>query len=176
MPANDYVFLTRWRVEGKAEEAFDILNDVPGYLRWWPEVYLAVENLALGDRDGIGKTYALLTRGKLPYRLRWNARITDKRRPSSFSIEASGDFVGLGVWSLVEHSQHLDIEFDWRLRAEKPLLSTFPSFLDLFFAGIIAGRWPVEKTAFGENLSAEDHCPAGGLSMPELFSGLFSDA
>jgi hypothetical protein len=128
MPANDYVFLTRWRVEGKAEEAFDILNDVPGYLRWWPEVYLAVENLALGDRDGIGKTHALLTRRKLPYRLRWNARIIDKRRPSSFSIEASGDFVGRGVWSLVEHSQHLDIEFDWRLRAEKPLLR-YLSFL-----------------------------------------------
>ena len=64
MAANDYVFLTRWRVEGKAEEAFDILNDVPGYLRWWPEVYLGVANLALGDRDGVGKTYALLTRGK----------------------------------------------------------------------------------------------------------------
>ena len=62
-------------LKGKPKEAFDILNDVPGYLRWWPEVYLGVENPALGDRDGVGKTYALLTRGKLPYRLRWHARI-----------------------------------------------------------------------------------------------------
>ncbi len=84
--------------------------------------------------------------------------------------------MGLGVWSLVEHSQHLDIAFDWRRRAEKPLLRYLSFLLRPFFAGIIAGRSPVEKTAFGENLSAEDHCPAGGLSMPELFSGLFSDA
>ena len=133
MAANDYVFLTRWRVEGQAAEAFDISNDVPGYLRWSPEVYLGVENLALGDRDGVGKTYALLTRGKLPYRLRWHARIIDKQRPSSLSIEASGDFVGRGVWSLVEHPQHLDIEFDWRLRAEKPLLKDLSFLFKPFF-------------------------------------------
>jgi hypothetical protein len=84
-------------LKGKPKRLSISLDDVPAYLRWWPEVYVPVDNLALGERDGIGETYAFLTRGKLSYRLRWNARITDKRRPSSFSIEASGDFVGRAV-------------------------------------------------------------------------------
>jgi hypothetical protein len=68
MPSNDYAFLTRWQVEGKAEEAYEILTDLPGYLRWWHEVYLAVEKIAPAARDGLGETHRLLTRGKLPYR------------------------------------------------------------------------------------------------------------
>jgi hypothetical protein len=70
LPANDYIFLTRWQAEGEAEEVYEILTDVPGYLRWWPQVYLAVQPLARAGKDGIGQSYRLLTRGKLPYRLR----------------------------------------------------------------------------------------------------------
>jgi Polyketide cyclase / dehydrase and lipid transport len=126
--ANDYIFLTRWEVQGKADEAYEILIDVPGYLRWWPEVYLAVRPLAPAGKDGIGQNYRLLTRGKLPYRLRWDARIIETRRPGSFTIEATGDFVGRGVWTFEEHGSDLKILFDWRLRAEKPLLKSL-SFL-----------------------------------------------
>jgi hypothetical protein len=128
MPANDYIFRTHWKVNARAGEAFDILNDVQSYLFWWPEVYLAVERIALAGDDGLGETFRLLTRGKLPYRLRWDARVIEKRRPSGFAIEASGDFVGRGIWSLEEQAEHLDIAFDWRLRAEKPLLK-YLSFL-----------------------------------------------
>jgi hypothetical protein len=69
LPANDYIFLTHWQAQGKPEEVYEILIDVPGYLRWWPEVYLAVQPLAPAGKDGIGQSYRLLTRGKLPYRL-----------------------------------------------------------------------------------------------------------
>jgi hypothetical protein len=47
MPSNDYAFLTRWQVEGKAEEAYEILTDLPGYLRRWHEVYLVWRKLHL---------------------------------------------------------------------------------------------------------------------------------
>ena len=128
MQANDYVFLTHWRVKGTAEDAYEILTDVPGYLRWWPEVYLAVTPLTPAEKDGLGQSYRLLTRGKLPYRLRWDARIVQTRRPHGFTIEASGDFVGRGIWTLTERPNDLKISFDWRLRAEKALLR-YPSFL-----------------------------------------------
>ena len=70
-----------------------------------------------------------MTRGKLPYRLRWDARIVETRRPNGFTIEATGDFVGRGVWSFNEHGEDLEIVFDWRLRAEKPMLKV--AFLSL---------------------------------------------
>jgi len=62
MQSNDYVFLTLWQVEGKADEAYEILTDVPGYLRWWPEVYLAVERITPAAQDGLGETHRLLLR------------------------------------------------------------------------------------------------------------------
>jgi hypothetical protein len=69
-----------------------------------------------------------LTRGKLPYKLRWQAEIIEADRPISFVIRAIGDFDGRGVWSLQQQGNDVAIAFDWRLRAEKPLLR-YLSFL-----------------------------------------------
>jgi polyketide cyclase/dehydrase/lipid transport protein len=157
--ANDYVFLTHWRVKGRAEEAYEILMDVSGYLRWWPDVYLAVTPLAPGGKDGFGQSYRLLTRGKLPYRLRWDARIIQTRHPHGFTIEATGDFVGRGIWTFTERPNDLKISFDWRLRAEKPLLRYLSFFLKPLF------RWNhIWAMARGEeglrrelSLREEDH-------------------
>ena len=35
---------------------------------------------------------------------------------------AEGDFVGTGVWTLVQHGEVVDVQYDWRIRADKPLL------------------------------------------------------
>ena len=143
MQANDYVFLTNWQAKGKAAEAYEILTDVPGYLRWWSEVYLAVDPLAPAGKDGLGQSYRLLTRGKLPYRLRWDARIVETRRPNGFTIEATGDFIGRGTWSFNEHGEDLEIVFDWRLRAEKPLLKSLSFLLKPLFRR--NHRWAMER-------------------------------
>lgn len=58
MQANDYIFVTYWRVKGKADEAYEILTDIPGYLRWWQEVYLAVQPLATRRQ---GRTWPVLS-------------------------------------------------------------------------------------------------------------------
>ena len=102
------VFLTNWRIKGSAEEVYTILTDIPAYLRWWPEVYLAATPLTPG-KGWIGQSYRLLTRGKLPYRLRWDAWIVETRRPYGFTVEAAGDFVGRGVWTFTEHANDLKI-------------------------------------------------------------------
>ena len=43
-------------------------------------------------------------------------------------MTASGDFVGRGIWSIVPDGDFVDISFDWKLSAEKPLLR-YLSFL-----------------------------------------------
>ena len=159
MPANDYVFLTHWQVKGKAEDAYDILIDVPGYRRWWPDIYLEVAPLAPGGKDGLGQSSRLLTQGKLPYRLRWDARIVQTRRPHGFTIEATGDFVGRGIWTFTERANDLKISFDWRLRAEKPLLR----YLSFLFKPLFRWnhRWAMargEEGLRGElSLKAQNH-------------------
>ena len=43
---NSYHFVTRWQVEGTCGEVADILGDPIGLARWWPSVYLDVQELA----------------------------------------------------------------------------------------------------------------------------------
>jgi hypothetical protein len=58
-PANDYHFITEWRVEGSVNEEADILNKGEELPRWWPSVYLDVEVLEPGDEHGVGKVVSL---------------------------------------------------------------------------------------------------------------------
>lgn len=122
MAVADYHFVTRWSFEATAAEISDILSDIDSLSRWWPTVYLEVKTVAPGDERGIGRRVDLLTKGRLPYRLRWQFTVVESNPPHGFTIEAVGDFVGRGVWTLTESAGRTDVEFDWRIRAEKPLL------------------------------------------------------
>ena len=122
MAANDYEFLTTWRVPGTCEQVYDVLVEGIDYPRWWPQVYLDVVETDAGGPYGLGKSGTLHTRGWLPYTLRWESRVIEVRHPAGFTIEARGDFVGRGVWQFRQKGNEVEIQFDWRIRAEKPLL------------------------------------------------------
>src|SRR5262245_36249540 len=100
MPANDYRFVTRWRLPGTVEQISDILGDTDTLIRVWPSLYSKATVLDPGDENGIGKVLRVETKGHLPYTLRWSFRVTESRHPYGYSIEAWGDMVGSGVWTL----------------------------------------------------------------------------
>ncbi len=120
--ANDYHFVTTWVVESTCEEVSAVLGHPSDLPRWWPTVYLNVEQLRAPDASGLHGRVRLLTRGKLPYTLRWEFEVVESRFPYGFTIDASGDFEGRGVWTFAPRGSAVDITFDWRIRAEKPLL------------------------------------------------------
>jgi hypothetical protein len=143
MPVNDYHFITRWRVEGTIEEVSDVLDNVADLPRWWPSVYLEVEVLEPGDERGIGKLVSLYTKGWLPYTLRWRFRVTDSRYPHGSTIQALGDFEGRGIWTFEQDGPFVNITYDWKIRATKPLLSA----LSFLFKPIFAAnhRWAMSR-------------------------------
>lgn len=134
MVRNDYHFITRWRVESTLEEISAIIGNADDLPRWWPAVYLEVRELAPGGPAGVGKVIDLFTKGWLPYTLRWQFRVTESRVPFGFTLEAQGDFVGRGVWSFAQHGHFIDITYDWRISAEKPLLRRLSFLLKPIFA------------------------------------------
>jgi hypothetical protein len=125
---NAYHFVSRWRAGGTCGEVADILGDPLALPRWWPSVYLRVDELSPPRRDGLGRRVRLHTRGWLPYTLTWEFEVVESSYPHGFTIAASGDFVGRGVWTLAQDGAYVDITYDWRLSAEKPLLKRL-SFL-----------------------------------------------
>jgi hypothetical protein len=42
-------------------------------------------------------------------------------RPGRRVLEASGDLVGRGVWTLVQDGRFVDLTYAWQVRAERPL-------------------------------------------------------
>ena len=107
---------------------YAILSQPLEYPRWWPSVYLTVQESKKGDASGKGREFHLQTKGWLPYTLEWDAKTVDTREPFHIVMTASGDFVGRGIWSIVPDGDWVDISFDWKLSAEKSLLR-YLSFL-----------------------------------------------
>ena len=133
MANNEYSFTTEWRFQARAEEVTAILGDGASLSRWWPSVYLAVQELEPGDERGIGKLVDLHTKGWLPYTLRWRLKVVEIR-DDGFTIEASGDFDGRGDWYFTQQGPETIVRYDWNIRAEKPLLRYLSPVLKPIFA------------------------------------------
>ena len=100
MASNEYHIITEWHVRGTIEEVADILSQATDLARWWPSVYLDVQQMEPGDENGLGKVVRLYTKGWLPYTLHWTFRVTESSYPHGFALEAWGDLVGRGIWKL----------------------------------------------------------------------------
>ena len=128
MASHEYVFVDRWRVRGTVEEVARILSDGPDLARWWPSTYLEVHALTPGDERGVGATGVVHAKGWLPYHIRFNYRVVESNLPYGFTIEAEGDLTGRGVWTFEQDGDWVNVTYDWRIRADKPLVRAL-SFL-----------------------------------------------
>ena len=138
-----FTLATRWLVAASIEEVAAILAEPERLPDWWPAVYLSVEITAPGDAGGLGRTVAFHTRGWLPYTLRWRARVVEDRRPHGWTIEATGDLAGRGVWSLAQQGDLAAIDYDWRIDVEKPLLKPLTPVLKPVYAA--NHRWAMAR-------------------------------
>ena len=122
LPDNTYHFITTWRIPGTVEEITAVLGNATDLARWWPSVYLAVTELAAGEPGtGLGRRIGLYTKGWLPYTLRWQFVVTEVH-PAGFTLQATGDFVGRGIWTFTQAGPDVLVQYDWKVLADKPLL------------------------------------------------------
>jgi uncharacterized protein YndB with AHSA1/START domain len=166
--SNDYEFVTHWRIEGTVEEVFDVLDDPAQLARWWPAVYLETELLESGDERHVGRVVRMFSKGWLPYTIRWQLTVTASQRPDGFSIAAAGDFDGTGVWTFRQDGSFVDVTFDWRIKAENPLLRYLSPVMKPIFAA--NHRWAMARGEESLNLelarrrattpAERDHVPA----------------
>ena len=162
---NDYHFVTHWRVEGSAEEVFDLISQPAHYLRWWPSVYLKVVELDPGREDGLGRRFRFHAKGWLPYTLDWESCAIESKPPNRLAIRATGDFNGRGIWTIRHDGGFTDVEFDWKLTAEKPLLR----YLSFLFKPVFSANhhWAMRRGFEGLQaelkLRRDSHEPVTGL-------------
>lgn len=129
-----YTFVTHWRFEASAEEVYNIIDNGPDFVRWWPAVWLRIETVEPGDENGIGKLTDVLSKGWLPYLLRWQARADEKVPHSRIALSATGDFEGNGLWTFREEGSHCEVQYDWEIIANKAVLRYLSFLLKPLFA------------------------------------------
>lgn len=135
-----YVFVTVWRVPARPSEVVAVLADVGSLPRWWPSVYLAVHPLpAVGDRRSV----EMVTKGWLPYTLRWTSTVDGPLGEDGFSVTATGDLAGAGRWSFVVDGPDTVITYEWAVTATKPLLRRLEWLLRPAFAA--NHRWAMAR-------------------------------
>lgn len=172
---NDYHFITHWRVKSQVEEVAQILQDAPDLARWWPSVYLQVVELESGDAQGVGKVVSLYTKGWLPYTLRWKFRVSQVDWPHSFTLQAWGDFNGRGIWTFVQDGEWVNIRYDWKVQAEKPLLRRLSFLLKPLFSA--NHRWAMQRGLVSLELElrrrqAENDAQREAVPLPSGPTGL----
>lgn len=133
MPDNAYHFVDRWRVEGDVKEVADILEDALALPRWWGSVYFDVKEIEPGEAHGIGKLISLRAGGWLPYTLRINFRTVASNYPHGFTMDATGDLEGKGIWTFEQDGDFVNVTYDWTIKANKPIIERFSFLLKPIF-------------------------------------------
>ncbi len=134
MPSNEFCIVTRWRLQAGISEIAAILSEPREFPRWWGRVYLDVQELSPGDADGVGARIAVHSKGWLPYHLHWQGTLVENRQPHGWTIAATGDLTGRGVWRLTQQGDWAEVLFDWRVLADRPLFRLLAPVLAPVFA------------------------------------------
>jgi hypothetical protein len=133
MADNDYHFVDRWRVEGDIKEVADILEDALSLPRWWGSVYFEVKEIEAGEKQGVGKLIGLRAGGWLPYTLRINFRTVAANYPHGFTMDATGDLEGKGIWTFEQDGRFVNVTYDWTIKANKPIVQKLSFLLKPIF-------------------------------------------
>jgi len=129
MASNEISITAHWTVPGTPSEVYEVLLDTEHYVDWWPEVFKSVTVVHQGSPEGGGKIANVQTKGVLPYHLNWRITVVEPTAPAGFTVKASGDLVGQGIWFLRAEADQTAVQYDWTVRVEKPIVRTLAPVL-----------------------------------------------
>ena len=127
---NEYRFVDRWLVRAHVEAAYDVIGDTVGPPR-------------------PGRHMRIVSRGFLPYLLRWEAEIVEADAPRQFAFVMKGDFVGSGSWTFDAGDAGTFTVFGFRPRVEKPGVKQLSPILKPLFRW--NHRWAMQRGERGVN-------------------------
>ncbi len=115
----DYSFVTVWRLDAPIDQVYELIRDSLRWPTWWPAVSRVEERVPGDPTTGIGNVRRYTFKGKLPYRLAFDLRVTERTPPRILAGEASGELAGTGVWALREADGVTLARYDWNVRTTR---------------------------------------------------------
>jgi hypothetical protein len=124
-----YSFVTTWRVPAPAEKVWDALQCLS---QWWPG--MATSANLQPECPGVGARYERVTRGKLPYSLRYTVTVTRFDPPRESAYDSEGDLVGKGSYVLTQKGADTEIVFTWDVATQGFWMNLLAPLLKPLFA------------------------------------------
>jgi len=127
-----YRFVDEWHVPASPEWVYGLLSCPREYSEWWGDAFLQGEGNP--GPAAPGKRARLLTRGRLPYRLRWELVCVEAVAPARLVSRIEGDFVGEGVWSISPAGDGTRALLEWNVEVRKGVVRRLTPLLRPLFA------------------------------------------
>jgi Polyketide cyclase / dehydrase and lipid transport len=127
--ASAYHFEDHWKIWHPIDAVWDVLATPINFPDWWQGVYLQATALDSAERH-----VAVLTKGWLPYKLRWKIETIRMEKPNLIEFRASGDFsTDSSKWLLRAEGSATLITLDWNPKVEKPIVKLLSPVLKPVF-------------------------------------------
>lgn len=123
----NYRFVTTWQIEAPLQAVCDAICAPQGWPAWWRNVE-QVEEIAPGDTRGIGGVRRYTWRGRLPYRLTFDIRVTRHEPLAVVEGIATGDVEGRGCWSFASEGAITSVRYEWQVRTTRPWMNALAMF------------------------------------------------
>jgi Polyketide cyclase / dehydrase and lipid transport len=114
----EYKFVTYWQFDAPIENVWDAIAKPEAWPTWWSCVK-KVELLREGDKDGVGSERRFLWKGKLPYELDFEMKVTRVERPYKMEGIATGELAGSGIWTLEQQNGHTAVRYEWNVQTTR---------------------------------------------------------
>ncbi|BAO91713.1 SRPBCC family protein [Caballeronia cordobensis] len=114
MRASEYLFVTVWKIEAPLQQVWNAIHDPAAWPQWWTCVERVTE-VESGAPDGVGALHRYTWKGRLPYRVRFDMRVTRVEPLALLEGTASGDVEGFGRWRFASSGGVAIVRYEWRV-------------------------------------------------------------
>jgi hypothetical protein len=125
---NQYALVSHWHLAAPIDAAWDAINAVEEWPRWWRYVNSVVE-LKKGDAKGVGAVRRFTWTSRLPYALTFEMRASVVERPTFMEGVASGELSGRGRWYLEPDGGTTRVRYEWTVETTKSWMNLLAPLL-----------------------------------------------
>ncbi|ACC74388.1 SRPBCC family protein [Paraburkholderia phymatum] len=118
MHPSEYRFTTIWRVDAPLQAVWDAIHDPARWPQWWSCVERVIE-VEPGASDGVGALHRYTWKGRLPYRVAFDMRVTRIEPLAVLEGQACGDVEGTGRWQFSTRGDVTVVRYEWRVRTKR---------------------------------------------------------
>jgi Polyketide cyclase / dehydrase and lipid transport len=127
MSASEFRLSTVWRFDAPLNTVWNAIHDSARWPEWWTSVE-RVEALEQGAENGLGALQRFTWKGRLPYRVVFDVRVTRIEPLVALEGVASGDLEGMGRWRFANGLGVTTVHYEWSVRVKRGWMSLLAPF------------------------------------------------